>query len=63
MKQRRRRIQPCARHPGDGIGAARPGGHHAYAEVIGRLCVPFGADRAGLFVRIADGLDRGLRAK
>ena len=53
-EERRSRIEPCAGDAGDSIGASRPGGHHAHAEMIGGFGVGFRAHGAGLFVRIAD---------
>ncbi len=62
-KQRRRRIQPRSGDAGDGVGATRPGCHHTDTQMIGGFRVAFGADGAGLLVRIANRLDRGLRAE
>ena len=56
-KQHRSGIEPGAGHAGDGVGAARAGGHHGHAQVVGGLGVVLGGDGAGLLVRIADGLD------
>lgn len=56
-------VKPGTGDSGDGVGAAGAGGDHADAEVVGGLGVAFGADGAGLLVRITDGLDGGLRAE
>src|SRR5205823_7583632 len=59
-EQARRRVEPCPGNAGDRVGPTRTGRQDRRAEIVRRLAVHLGANRARLLVRVADRVERAL---